>query len=127
MGFAREGFQIVGSVEHDDLAALSHAINFHRNDEPKKRERHRKARDITATTPAELAAELQLGDTAGCVDVIVGGPPCQSYARVGRAKLREVNDHPTAFKIDPRGNLYLRYLEYVRAFVTCPHMIRCGK
>ena len=116
LGFAREGFQIVGSVECDDLAALSHAINFHRNDEREMRERHRKARDITATAPKDLVADLQLGDTPACVDVIVGGPPCQSYARVGRAKLREVNEHPKAFKIDPRGNLYLRYLEYVREF-----------
>ena len=42
-------------------------------------------------------------------------PPCQAYARVGRAKLREVADHPTAFKVDPRANLYLRYLDYVEA------------
>src|SRR5260370_35900343 len=47
------------------------------------------------------------------IDVLIGGPPCQAFARVGRAKLREVHDHPTAFKQDPRGNLYLRYLDYV--------------
>jgi DNA (cytosine-5)-methyltransferase 1 len=33
---------------------------------------------------------------------------------VGRAKLREVAEHPTAFKVDPRGNLYLRYLAWVK-------------
>ena len=49
------------------------------------------------------------------VDVLVGGPPCQAYARVGRAKLREIADHPAAFKVDPRGNLYLRYLAWVKA------------
>ena len=48
------------------------------------------------------------------IDVIIGGPPCQAYARVGRAKLREVADHPEAFLSDPRSNLYLRYLDYVR-------------
>jgi DNA (cytosine-5)-methyltransferase 1 len=116
LGFAREGFRIVGAVENDTLASLSHALNFHRQDDRETRERHRKARDITSTSPDELAEALQLGQTAGGVDIIVGGPPCQSYARVGRAKLREVYQHPTAFKIDPRGNLYLRYLEYVRQF-----------
>src|SRR5262249_34907480 len=35
------------------------------------------------------------------------------YARVGRAKLREIAEHPQAFKIDPRANLYLRYLHYI--------------
>jgi DNA (cytosine-5)-methyltransferase 1 len=29
--------------------------------------------------------------------------------------LREIADHPSAFKIDPRGNLYLRYLAWVEA------------
>ena len=58
----------------------------------------------------------QLGLVPGEVEVIIGGPPCQSYARVGRAKLREVYVHPQAFRIDPRSNLYLRYLEYVRYF-----------
>ena len=41
------------------------------------------------------------------LDVIIGGPPCQSYARVGRAKLREVYEHPHAFKLDPQSNLNL--------------------
>ena len=45
--------------------------------------------------------------------MIIGGPPCQAYARVGRAKLREIAEHPQAFKIDPRANLYLRYLHYI--------------
>ena len=40
--------------------------------------------------------------------------PCQAYARVGRAKLREIAEHPEAFKIDPRANLYLRYLHYIK-------------
>jgi DNA (cytosine-5)-methyltransferase 1 len=65
------------------------------------------ARDITRLEPDELGLDA--------VDVLVGGPPCQAYARVGRAKLREVADHPAAFKVDPRGNLYLRYLAWVKA------------
>ena len=44
----------------------------------------------------------------------MGGPPCQAFARVGRAKLREIDEHPRAFKHDARGNLYLRYLHYVQ-------------
>ncbi len=60
-------------------------------------------------------AESAPGTPPGeAIDVIIGGPPCQAFARVGRAKLREVQDHPTAFKQDPRGNLYLRYLDYVQ-------------
>jgi len=103
LGFQRAGFRIDGAVEIDPLAALTHARNFHPGDV----ERHGVARDITRTQPEELGLDA--------VDVLVGGPPCQAYARVGRAKLREIADHPSAFKVDPRGNLYLRYLAWVSA------------
>lgn len=112
LGFDKAGFSIVAAVEFDELAARSHARNFH-GDAPNF-EAHARARDITRQEPEDLCAELGLGDTEEAIDVLVGGPPCQAYARVGRAKLREVAEHPTAFKVDPRGNLYLRYLEYVR-------------
>jgi DNA (cytosine-5)-methyltransferase 1 len=102
LGFQRAGFHIEAAIEIDPLAARTHARNFHPDDV----ERHAVARDITLTEPDEFAAR---------VDVLVGGPPCQAYARVGRAKLREVADHPAAFKVDPRGNLYLRYLAWVKA------------
>lgn len=115
LGFRRAGFSISAAVEFDELAARSHALNFH-GDDPDQFRLHARSRDITATEPDQLAEELQLGSVEDAVDVLVGGPPCQAYARVGRAKLREVAEHPDAFRIDPRGNLYLRYLAYIRAF-----------
>lgn len=116
LGFQRAGFAIEGALEIDPLAALTHAMNFHADPNPDRFAAHAQARDITATDPTALCDELGLGPVEEAIDVLVGGPPCQAYARVGRAKLREVADHPEAFRIDPRGNLYLRYLEYVRAF-----------
>lgn len=74
LGFLRERFSIVGAVEVDPLASLSHALNFHRSDPPEIRERHRQPRDITATNPIELQDELGLQQPASPVDVIVGGP-----------------------------------------------------
>jgi DNA (cytosine-5)-methyltransferase 1 len=112
LGFKAAGFRIDAAVELDPTAARSHARNFH----PDDFERHAVARDVTKTEPAALCRDLGLGDVKRAIDVIVGGPPCQAYARVGRAKLREIAEHPEAFKVDPRGNLYLRYLDYVRAF-----------
>jgi len=113
LGFQRAGFRIEAALEFDPLAALSHATNFHGHVGPSEFERHAVARDITAVEPEDLAADLGLGTAADAFDVLVGGPPCQAYARVGRAKLREVAQHPEAFKVDARGNLYLRYLHYV--------------
>jgi DNA (cytosine-5)-methyltransferase 1 len=111
LGFQRAGFRIDGALEIDDLAALTHATNFH----PDNIELHATPRDMTAVEPHELVSELGLGVAEHAIDVLVGGPPCQAYARVGRAKLREVYEHPQAYKVDARGNLFLRYLAYVKA------------
>ncbi|MEO7027294.1 MAG: DNA cytosine methyltransferase [Caulobacteraceae bacterium] len=113
LGFQRAGFRVDANLEFDPLAALSHATNFHRSARAGSFDQHAKARDITATEPENLVADLALGEVETAFDVIVGGPPCQAYARVGRAKLREVARHPEAFRVDARGNLYLRYLYYV--------------
>lgn len=109
LGFRRAGFDIAAAMEIDPLAAKSHGINFHGGQDG-----HSAPYDITAVEPEELCRDLGLEDAERAFDVIVGGPPCQAYARVGRAKLRDVVDHPEAFKIDPRANLYMRYLHYVR-------------
>ena len=110
LGFSAAGFHIAGAVEADADAARSHGLNFHNGEE-----RHTAARDITATTPASLMESFGLGAPALSVDVLVGGPPCQAFARVGRSKLREVAEHPEAFRHDPRARLYIDYLTYVDA------------
>lgn len=110
LGFQAAGFEIAAAVEFDPDAAKSHGLNFHAGDP-----RHCKARDILKVSPTELTTELELGHPALAFDVIVGGPPCQAFARVGRSKLREVAAHPEAFRHDPRSRLYIRYLEYVDA------------
>lgn len=115
LGFHSAGFEISGAVEIDSSAVRSHALNFHQDIIPKLFESHARPRDITALEPEDLLCEFGLSSSAdGHVDLIVGGPPCQAFARVGRAKLREIAAHPTAFLRDPRSNLYLRYLDYVR-------------
>ena len=113
LGFQRAGFRIDGAMEIDPLAAATHARNFHGTD-PDLRRLHAETRDITQIEPDEIIEKLRLGGVDDAIDVLVGGPPCQAYARVGRAKLREIAEHPTAFKVDPRGNLYLRYLAYIK-------------
>ena len=115
LGFHRAGFQIEGALEIEPLPALTHARNFHRSD-PELTTLYASPRDMTRVEPDQLATELRLGAVDDAIDVLVEGPPCQAYARVGRAKLREVADHPQAYKVDPRGNLFLRYLAFVKAF-----------
>lgn len=100
----------------DPIATATHALNFFTPTTPEKQELHQRARDITEVEPSSLCEDLGWGTPAHAVDVVTGGPPCQAYARVGRAKLREIAEHPAAFLRDPRRNLYLRFLAYVEAF-----------
>jgi DNA (cytosine-5)-methyltransferase 1 len=111
LGFHAADFKLAAAVEIDPDAAASHGHNFHGG-----AAKHSKAHDITALTPEALADELDLGEIGAAIDVLVGGPPCQAFARVGRSKLREIDAHPQAFKHDPRAKLYLEYLRYVAAF-----------
>ena len=108
LGFHSAGFEISAAIEFDPDAAKSHGLNFHKGDV-----KHSVPRDITKTKPAQLTAQLDLGRASSAFDVIIGGPPCQAFARVGRSKLREVAEHPEAFRHDPRAKLYIEYLDYV--------------
>src|SRR5579863_2578045 len=121
LGFATAGFELVASVESDSLAAESHGANFAAISQGVHREAHFKSRDITTETPASIFRDLGVrGPVDEQVDVLVGGPPCQAFARVGRAKLRhearrrDDDDADIAFLVDGRVNLWQRYLHYVR-------------
>ena len=110
LGFSAAGFKIAGTVENDPTAAATYGANFHADDPP-----HAVHRDITSTTPGQLVRALKLGRVAETFDVVIGGPPCQAFARVGRSKLREIEAHPEAFRHDPRATLYTPYLRYVKS------------
>lgn len=44
------------------------------------------------------------------VDLIIGGPPCQAYSLVGRARSKN------GMKDDPRNHLYLQYSKYLMKY-----------
>ena len=110
LGFRAAGFEIAAAIDNDSTAVTSHGANFHANDPL-----HAVDRDITSTAPGQLVRTLKLGRVAEAFDVIMGGPPCQAFARVGRSKLREIEAHPEAFRHDPRATLYTHYLRYVKS------------
>ena len=110
LGFSAAGFKIAAAIENDPTAAASYGANFHADDPL-----HAVDRDITSTAPGQLVRTLKLGRVAEAFDVVIGGPPCQAFARVGRSKLREIDAHPEAFRHDPRATLYTPYLRYVKS------------
>lgn len=111
LGFERAGFEIAGGVEIDSHAARTHVMNFH----PERLEVGKDyALDVTAP-PSETLSKLGISDPQNEIDVLVGGPPCQAFARIGRAKLRAVAADPNAYLNDPRAGLYRSYLNYVEA------------
>jgi len=122
LGFLTAGFKPVASVEIDRWAAASHGTNFSTKSYGTNKEQHFVARDITSETPSSIFADLGIsGHVDDQVDVLVGGPPCQAFSRVGRAKLREQahrreeESADYAFLVDGRVNLWQKYVEYVRA------------
>lgn len=54
------------------------------------------------------AIEEQLGKRK--VDLIIGGPPCQAYSLVGRARRKD------GMKGDPRNYLYVQYAKYLEKY-----------
>lgn len=106
LGFHRAGCSIVAGVDSDPHAAATHARNFHGGAGA-----HARPRDLTdpTVTPASLSAELDLGPIEAAVDIVVGRPPCQAFAHIGRAKLRAVAQDPETFLNDPRASLHERW------------------
>lgn len=85
LGFIQEGFELVQAYDIDTAAVASHREFFG----------HDAERLDLATHPA-----VELPDA----DVIVGGPPCQSFSLVGRRR-----------EDDPRGQLVFAFLRIVAA------------
>lgn len=59
-------------------------------------------RDISTLDPNEVLAAI--GMSPGEVDVVVGGPPCQSFSTAGKRQATQ----------DPRGTLLWHYLRFIK-------------
>jgi DNA (cytosine-5)-methyltransferase 1 len=109
LGLQRGGFAIRAGLDPDPQASASHARNFHASCP-----RHATPQDLAdpEVTPESVCARLGLGRPDDSVDVVVGGPPCQAFARIGRAKLRAIAGDPEAFLKDPRAGLHERWVAW---------------
>ena len=133
LGFYRAGFSVLGAIDIDAQAMASHSMNFSQANEPHTGSAA-KAFDIVDVDPIEYLKSLGIRRPAQqAIDVLIGGPPCQAFARIGRAKLREIAKDPKAHQSDKRANLvaeYIRFVEELRPLVlvieNVPDMMNQG-
>ena len=102
LGFQMAGYHIGLGVDNDPLACQSHAHNFDG--------RCFQANIATITDPKDLIHAHGMEH----VDVIIGGPPCQGFSRVGRGKIRSLLNDPTYIH-DPRNQYYKEFIRFVKA------------
>jgi len=90
LGFTLAGFEHICSLEMDKWACDTLRAN---------NEHHIVEDDISKYKTEKQIAKI-VNDTP---DIIIGGPPCQGFSYAGRRK-----------KNDPRNQLYLQYLNWVK-------------
>ena len=102
LGFSAADCHIALGVDHDAVAASSYLHNFSRiqPDDPP---------DVRAGLEGDVG-EIDFGSLlARSPDILIGGPPCQGFSRVGRAKLRALGAEAPGQ--DERNDLYLKFLD----------------
>ncbi len=109
LGFARAGFEIVGGVEIDPIAYSTHSRHFPPKVEPAAPSDIKRLESERVTKPVYSL----YGNDRIKIDVIIGGPPCQPFTRVGRAKLRHVAGNVRAHIEDKRVPLFTHFLRFV--------------
>lgn len=114
LGFHRAGYRCVAAVEINEDARKSHEINFSRISPV---EGYAVYDDITVVTPYQVISHLSpLSFTPESeIDIIIGGPPCQAFSRLGRAALWDIAGKKYAHANDVRANMYNYVLSYVEA------------
>lgn len=102
-GLLESGYEIALAVDNDRRATDSYRLNH-----PQLPHSRVKCTDIEELLQQPDWPEL----IPGSVDIIVGGPPCQSLSVAGY-RSRRADDSNYSIRDDPRTNLYSRYLDAV--------------
>jgi DNA (cytosine-5)-methyltransferase 1 len=117
LGFHRARYRCLLAVEQDDAARQSHELNFAIS--RAKGTSYKAFGDITSLKSSRAVRHLRaLGRSREVIDVIIGGPPCQAFSRLGRAALWKIHGKKHAHAEDSRATLYEHFLSYVEEL--CP-------
>lgn len=102
LGFKNAGCKILGGIDQNKYAVETHHQNFPNS------KLILKAQDI-----CQIKKLDKLGLEVGEVDIVIGGPPCQVFSRVGIGKMKDLGQDIEA---DPRNFLYKQFVRFVRHY-----------
>lgn len=105
-GFYRQGFNALAHIEIDPTACktLKTRMEYYGYEDPDKEVLNL---DITGEDVIERLDKAVAGRD---VDIIIGGPPCQAYSSLGRAK------DDNAMQDDPRNYLFESYVRVLNHY-----------
>lgn len=104
LGFQHAGFSITHGIEIVNSAVKTANLNL--STKLGKKPLHL-CGDITKIN--EKFFKDKIGSN-GCI--VIGGPPCQAYSLIGRAKLNSLKNKKDTFLSDERGYLFRDYLRF---------------
>jgi DNA (cytosine-5)-methyltransferase 1 len=106
-GFYQEGYKALSHIEFDKYACdtLRERMRFYNYTEQEIEKI--KPTDITDKNILNIIEDGVNGEK---VDVIIGGPPCQSFSSQGKAR------DPNGMKCDPRNYLYENYIKILNHY-----------
>lgn len=108
-GFYKENFKSLVHVDFDEAACLTlkERMKYYKYSQ-NEIEKSVICGDITKE---DITFKIKNAIKNSKVDVIVGGPPCQSFSTVGRAQ------DPNSMKDDPRNYLFQNYLNILEQYM----------
>ncbi len=107
-GFYQEGYKALSHIEFDKYACdtLRHRMKHYGYDN-EEIQHGVLCEDITSK---DIIEKIDKSVKDYDVDVIIGGPPCQSFSSQGKAR------DPNSMKCDPRNYLYESYLKILNHY-----------
>src|ERR1043166_1223267 len=116
LGLKAAGFNPVAGLDADQAAMETWWWNLRKEHAP--RLKAIPSLDIRKATAEKFFSSIGQAGQEGDIDVVCGGPPCQAYSRIGKAKLRSLGGSEAELS-DNRGILYKELLRLVPAGRPC--------
>jgi DNA (cytosine-5)-methyltransferase 1 len=102
-GFQDAGFFVAAGLDSEPRSVETHAASFLAKS---------RVIDLKGITADQIRTLVQVELGLPRVDVVIGGPPCQGFASVGRAKIRSLSAEQRE-SLAERNHLYQEFVRFV--------------